>query len=460
MLRFCAAVLTAVSALAALDQGEQPQGMEILPLIKAAGEVVSPREAPLPGRAWSNDLAAITDPDPSVHSPAIGRLVRRGAIVLPDLTIMSSDRDWQLRARIARIAAGIGGTDGAPLALVLSKDNDPRVRRLSIVALGHCRGDEVLARLLELSVSLDGDERAMAAPSLAAQRDFRAIEPLTRHRADPDAPARKAQAQALRELCFEPSAVGTIAPLLGKLQGEQRRALLEALDGIADTRLCPALAMLVDEHEAITVLLSVRALATAGDARAVEPLVRLASSERLPDLRTAAATTLRILTGYPSGPGQAWALWWKDNAVRWQRLGERDGLIAELLDERAPIPPGLATFTPAELTPLVDAVLVTRRVPRWLPKRALAALRTQSGERWIQPLAVMIDNAPDSESRMDLILLLDEIGGVAATGELRRQVEELEARERLAMETWEKKGVIPASTAAERALLELALARR
>lgn len=172
MLRPCAAILLAAAGLSALDDGAPPQGMEVLPLIKAAGEALSGKEAALPGRPWSNDLASLTDPDPSIHGAAIGSLVRRGAIVLPDLTIMSNDRDWALRTRIVRVAAGIGGIEGAPLTLRLSKDSDPRVRRLAIVGLGRCRGDEVLQRLLELSTSLDGDERAMAAPSLAAQGMF------------------------------------------------------------------------------------------------------------------------------------------------------------------------------------------------------------------------------------------------------------------------------------------------
>jgi len=459
MLRPCAAILLAAAGLSALDDGAPPQGMEVLPLIKAAGEALSGKEAALPGRPWSNDLASLTDPDPSIHGAAIGSLVRRGAIVLPDLTIMSNDRDWALRTRIVRVAAGIGGIEGAPLTLRLSKDSDPRVRRLAIVGLGRCRGDEVLQRLLELSTSLDGDERAMAAPSLAAQGDVRAIEPLTRLRSDPDGPTRAAQAKALHELCFMQKASPTVIALLGTLNGEQRRALLESLEGSADTRLCPALAKLVGEREALTVLIAVRVLSTAGDARAVEPLVKLAASERMPELREAAAATLRIITAYRAGPGQAWQLWWNDNAARWARLAQRDEMIASLSDPTVPIPPGLASFSTMDLLPLIDAVLIIRPVPSWLPPRALEALRAQ-GERWIQPLAQLIDNAPDSDTRMDLILLLDDIGGAAATGELRRQKEELSTREVAAMERWKKDGVIPPSMGAEHALLELALDRR
>jgi len=456
------AVLLAAAALLAVDDEAPPVGMDVLPLIKAAAAAVTPQEQPLPGRAWSDDLAALTDADPSVNGPAVGRLTRRGAVVLPDLAILASERDWQLRGRIVRVAAGIGGEAGAELVLRLSADPDPRVNRMAIVGLGRCRGKAVMDRLLALLRSLDGDERTLAAGSLAALSDTRAIEPLTHLRADPDGPARSAQAKALRELCAMESAATICAGLLAQLTGEQRRALLEALEGAVDPRLCPALARLIDDREPLCVLLAVRALATAGDARAVEPLVRLAASDRLPELREAATVTLRIHTPYRAGPGKAWALWWKDNAARYARLAERDGLIAQLADLTAPVPPGLAGFTADELLPLVDAVIVSKPVPSWLPARALVALRAQAGERWIEPLAKLIDTAPDAEFRLDLLVLLDEISGPGepAIAELRRQQMLLAKREDEALLRWKKDGVIPPDTGAERKVLKLALDRR
>lgn len=460
MIRPCATLLLATAALCAVDDEAPPVGMDILPLVKAAAEALTPKAQPLPGRPWSDDLADLTNTDPAVNGPAVGRLARRGAVVLPDLGILAGERDWQLRGRIVRVAAGIGGTEGAELTLRLSGDNDARVRRLAIVGLGRCRGDAVLDRLLELVVSLDADERSAAAGSLSAMGDVRAIEPLTRLRSDPDGPSRSAQASALRGLCAMERAAGTIAGLLGSLKGEQRRALLEALDGSADVRLCPALIRLCDDQEALTALLAVRALATAGDARAVGPLARLAASERRPELRDMAATTLHALTPYRARAGKAWALWWDENSALYARLAERDTLIAQLADLDTPIPAGLADFTPDELLPLIDAALITRVVPSWLPPRALAALRAQAGERWVQPLAQLIDNAPDAEIRLDLVLLLDEIGGPAATGELKRQQELLKKREESALDRWKKDGVIPPDMGAERALLAIALKRR
>ncbi len=460
MIRPCAALLLATAALCAVDDEAPPVGMDILPLVKAAAEAVTTKAPPLPGRPWSDDLAALTDADPAVNGPAVGRLARRGAVVLPDLGILAGERDWQLRGRIVRVAAGIGGVDGAELTLRLSRDADARVRRLAIIGLGRCRGDLVLERLLELVVSLDADERSSSAGSLAALGDVRAIETLSRLRGDPDGVSRTAQAAALRSLCTMERSAKTVAALLGSLAGEQRRALLESLEGCVDIRLCPALVRLCDDQEALISLLAVRALATAGDARAVGPLARLAASERRLELREAAATTLHALTPYRARAGKAWALWWDEHNERYARLAERDTLIAQLADLDAPIPPGLAGFTPDELMPLVDAALVTRVMPSWLPPRALAALRAQGGERWVQPLAQLIDNAPDTETRLDLVLLLDEIGGPAATGELQRQQELLGKREEAALERWKKDGVIPPDMGAERALLTLALTRR
>lgn len=455
-----AAALLAAATLTTADDEAPPRGMDVVPLLKDAAALVTAKADPMPGRPWSDDLAALTDPSPAVNGPAIGRLVRRGPVVLTDLGVMAEDRDWQLRARIVRVAAGIGGEAGAALTLRLSRDEDARVRRLATVGLGRCRGEAVLARLLELLASLDGDERAAAAPSLSALGDVRAIAPLTRLRADPDAPARAAQATALRQLCSQERSAPVVASLLGEVVGEQRRALLEVLDGSTDTRLCPALSRLVDEREALTTLLAVRALATAGDARAVPPLIRLTTSERLPELREAAAATLRILTPYLAGPGPAWTLWWKDNATRWQRLAERDELIAQLLDTSRPIPDGLSAFPPEDLGPLIDAAIVARNVPAWMPPRALAALRKLGGPRWIQPLASVIDQTIDGERRLDLLLLLDEIGGPEAKGEFERQHDELQKRDRIAMERWEASQTVPPDTGAEHVLIQSALRRR
>lgn len=452
-LRPCAVLLAAMAGLAAAEDDPPPQGMDIVPLVREAVEVVAGREPPVKGRPWSDELADLTHPDPAVANPAVGRLARRGAVILPDLEVVSGDRDWQVRARIVRVAAGIGGEAAAPLVLKLSRDADARVRRIAAVALGRCRGDAVFARLSELLASLDGDERALAAPSLAALGDLRAIPLLTRLRSDPDGPAREAMARSLADLCRRAEAAGTVADQLSALAGDRRRALLEALDGISDPRLCPALTRLIDDSESLIVLLAVRSLATAGDARAVPALVRLAASERRIELREAAANTLQILTGYRAGPSAAWTLWWRENQARWERLALRDAQIAQLADLAAPLPAGLAAWTPEELSPLIDAALVLRPVPAWLPGRALAALRAQAGERWVQPLAERLDTTADAELRLDLIVLLQEIGGEAAAGELERQRGLLAEREAKALETWREKGLIPPDTGAERALL-------
>ena len=454
----CGSVVSAASP----DEVPLPVGVDVIRLGKEVYKKVNPKPSPVPGRPWSDDLAALTDADPAVANPAIGRLVRRGGPeVLEDLGVLAKDREPIVRCRVVRVAAMIGGTAAAPLVIRLSHDLDPRVRVLATHGLGNCRGDTVLPRLLELLSSPSPDERKGAADSLAALGDTRALRALCRLRRDFDTLAQDAQAAALRGLLRQPGSAGETATLLGTLSGDERLTLLECLDGILDTRLCPALTALLADREALVVVLATRALASAGDARAVDALVRLATSQRMPDVRDAAATTLKSLTGYRAGAGPTWTLWWQDHAALYAELSRRDTLFAELMNSEAAIPAGLAALAPDQLEPLLDAVVGTGRpVPAWFPARALTALRLHPGADWIQPLAQRIDNARDIELRLNLMLLLDEIGGPTAGGELQRQLEALTKREEAALELWKEKGIIPPDMSAEHALINHALALR
>lgn len=459
MLRVCLAALAA-AALIGLDEEPPPVGMDVLPLVRAAAAAVAPPAAPVAGRPWSDELAALTSDDPAVSAPAVGALVRRGEAVLPDLAVLSADRDWQVRSRVVRVAAGIGGTAGAPLVLDLSRDPDARVRRMAVVGLGRCRGEAVFQRLAEQLASADGEDRALAAPSLAALGDVRGIGLLGRMHRDADSPARQAAAQALRSLCARPEALPAIVALLGGEGTDSRRAVLEALAGATDVRLSPALAALIDDREPLAVLLAVRALATAGDARAVPALVGLAVSPRRDELRAAAATALQALTGYRAAEGQAWAIWWSNNQARWTALAARDGQIATLYDPAADLPAGLAALAPDDLAPLVDLAIGARPAPPWVPARALAVLRRQAGEPWALALGAAIDQAGDGDLRLDLILLLDAIGGPRAREQLLRLQAEVERREAAALARWDRDGAVPPDFGAERELIAQALARR
>ncbi|HAT11659.1 MAG TPA: hypothetical protein DCS97_13945, partial [Planctomycetes bacterium] len=85
------ALLTAAALLGAADDDAPPRGMDVVPLVKRAVELVTPSEPPVAGRPWSDDLAALTDPDPSVNGPAVGRLAKRGSAVLADLALIAND---------------------------------------------------------------------------------------------------------------------------------------------------------------------------------------------------------------------------------------------------------------------------------------------------------------------------------------------------------------------------------
>lgn len=457
MIHRCVPLLAAAALLAGLDD-PPPHGVEIIPLVKQAVELVSPRESPVPGRPWSDDLAALTNPNPAVSGPAIGNLVHRGEVVLPDLAVLAADRDWQVRSRVGRVAAGIGGTAGAPLLLRLAQDPDARVRRLAIVGLRYARGDTVLARLAELLAANDPDERAAAAESLAKLGDPRGIPPLTGLRSDTDGPARTAKGRALRGLVGLPASCATVSGLLGTATGAKRQALLEALDSAADTRLCPALIPLLADDDPLTALLAGRALITCGDWRAAEALVGVATSERRDALRDTAAEALRVITGYRAGAGPAWSLWWKDNAARAAHLAGRDASIAVLMDPEAPLP-DLAAYPTDELSGLVDASVGTGRpVTPACAARALAVLKAQGG-RWVQPITDRIDATDDPELRLDLLVVLDEVGGHAAHDAFVHLREELRKREDADLTKWKDKGVVPPDVAAEHTLIELGLSR-
>ncbi|MDW8373187.1 MAG: HEAT repeat domain-containing protein [Planctomycetota bacterium] len=452
------AAALAFGAALAVDDDAPPPGMDVLPWVRAAAAALSPPPSPLPGRPWSDDLAALTAPDPTRAAGAIARLVRIGSAVIPDLAILADDRDWQLRARIVRVLAGIGGRAVVPLLLRLADDREPRVRHTALLALARAEGPEVYQRLVTALASADPDERALAAEALGGYGDPRAIPELARRHDDPDAPARAAQLRALQRLVRRERAVPVVEELLRSGSGEVRRVVLEALAGHNDTRLSPALGALLDSRDALEVLLAARALASAGDARAVAPLIQLAASDRLPQLCDAAASTLQRLTGYRAGPGKAWELWWRDQRERYQRLAARDALIAELTALDRPLP-DLSAFTTEELAPLIDIAIEQRPAPPWLPARVLAALRRE-GERWIEPLVTRIDAEADSERRLELLLLLDEIGGPAAKPAFVRQFTLVDEREAAAHERWRQQRVVPPDLRPERALIRLALERR
>ncbi|GDY11529.1 hypothetical protein LBMAG53_04060 [Planctomycetota bacterium] len=458
------ALLLVASALTAGEPGEGPvlRGMDLLgPAKQVAKALSTPTPSP-----WSDDLAGLTSSDPQTQAWAIRGLIAHGAKVLPDLVVLAKDRDPGVRGRICTVLAGIGGSSSTELALALSDDPDRRVRELAILALIRCQGPAIWPRLKILLDDPEPTLRSAAAEATIAHPEVDAIAALARHGEDVDDLARRAKGVALRRIVNRPAAVPELIRLLapGISRGESRTALLEAAAAVADPRLCPALTTVAGGDEPLPALLAVRALAASGDARCLERLAALAAADRT-ELATAAAETMRRLTGHLANAGPAWSIWWRDHAAMAARLAERDALVATWHDPQSTIEPAdLAKFTPNELMPLIDA-LVGEGQPSvaqapWWPARAWTVVRRDDPKRWIDPLAARLRVTSDAEYRTRLVILLDALAGPRDEPlfkTLGKELTDLEEQER---KRSEEHGLPPPDRGGERLALAAALARR
>jgi HEAT repeat protein len=411
--------LLAAAALCALEE-PTPQGVELAPLVR---DVVRTVAGTPDARPWSRDLAALTDPTPARHGAAIAALVRHGAAVVPDLERLAKDDDLLLRGRICTVAGGIGGPTVAPLLIGLSRDEDRRVRELALLALGRAEGDVVHVRLMDALTDGDGAFRAAAAQAAGNRGDLRALGPLVGTAEDADDPARRARADAVARLLRDPDAAETLARLIAGARGEALARLVEVAGQAADPRLAPVLAARLAHEDGWVRLQAARALAASGDRRALGPLVRAAAADPTPEVRAAAADSLRRLTGYPAGPGGTWDLWWTDHRAAAGRWAEVDGALAAVTapSSTAPVAATLAPFTPAELWTLAEAaVRVSDPLRPWWPERAARILKADDPVRWLAELEPRAAEEPDQDRRARLAALIDHLGGGAAVPVLRR----------------------------------------
>ena len=428
--------------------GGEVHGMDMLGAAKTVAGWVAPGK-PDGGKPWSVALGEITADDSRTQAKGIRTLILEGGRhpeVIGDLTVLANDRDWRLRARVVQVCAGIGGSSAAPLVLKLSRDREPHVRELAALALGQCVGDEVLLRQLELLQAPESQIREASAKSLVGSSDLRAIEPLTRQEDEHDDLVKRAMRDTLGILAARVNSLPTIIRLLGTLKDTRRDALLEAVANLGDPRLCPPLTSIAadpdragraPEASAWTQFLAVRGLSTSGDFRCVEVLIALADGEATGDVRNLSADTLRTITGYGAAAGKAWRVWQRDHAAKIARLTERDALLAELHDPAISVDrTALARWSVDDLSPLIDGVLgqPAGRVSPWWPARALTVLRSDDPERWSIALAKRINDLPTNEQaqRLNLIMVLDDLGGpqvVAALTEVVRELKERSERE-------------------------------
>ncbi len=471
---------TLMATLVRAEDEPHRQGMDVGKTVETVRKWLGPGSAPS-DKPWANALAGLTDSDPDTYAPAVRTLVVAGQshaeAVLKDLTTIAEDPDWRVRSRVVQVLNGIGGEVAAPLTLHLSKDRESRLRELCALALGRCRGEPVLGRLLELLAAPESGIRQAAATGLTSLGDPRAISHLISYGADRDDLVKREMRQALNQLLNQPTAVDEAIHLLGNATGDRRDALLESVAITGDRRLCPALTAIAKDPgsggtpvagrnpSVWTQFLAVRALATCGDLRACQVLIALADGEQPSDLRNQAADTLRILTGFQAQPGRAWRIWWADHAAGIQHLEAREALIAQLHDVRTPITRDqLQAFPVDELSPLVDAVLgqPAGRLSRWFPVQAMAALRLDEPRRWVVALGTRCRalSTRDQADRVGLVLMIDDLAGPDAGAELILIAQDLEKRIEAERKSADETKTPPPNQAPLRRALTLALERR
>jgi HEAT repeat protein len=459
-----------MSALVAEDRPE-PQGVDMVPLIKQGVELLKPK--PPEDKPWAYDLADLTDHDPSVHGRAIRNLISHGREVLPEVTIIAGDSDWRIRARVAQVAAGIGGSDGAPLLLKLSHDPDLRVRESATLGLGQCRGEGVYERLAELLITRETTLREKAAVSLGALGDLRAIGPLALQRTVSDDLVRREMARSLNLLVQNPAGVAAALVELDRLDGDARDAVIEAVAPIGDRRLVPPLVRIAEDPQrradgtrtaasAWTQISAVRALGICGDRRAWQTLAALAAQHPQPEVKAAAAVSLKALTGYGANPGKAWEVWWTAQAGRAQAQAGFDALVAAWHDPAAvPDPTALADLTAEQRDELLDACLgrPEGRLAPWWPSLAWRVIGADDPARWATLLAdraIAVPSGGAAVERLQLIALIERLGGPAARAAIERIADDLTARVEPEAERAAKTSSIPPDHRAEWKAIELA----
>ncbi len=420
LLRAALMALMALLAGAPALRAEEPKldGVDVIQAVKdLSAEIATPHSKVAKGKPWEGDIAALTDPRPEQYNPAMAGLIRHGAEVLPDLTVLAADQDWRIRGRVVQVAAGIGGDGGTALVLALSRDLEKQVRELAAFSLGMAGGKGAFERLAQLLGAGDPVIREAAARGLSTLGDARGLGLLCGYAREHDDVVQREMHAGLAQLAQRVTSVPALIELLGARQGDELAALIDCTFPLGDPRLCPPLAAQLASGDERVALFAARALAANGDSRALGRLCALAANGAHGELRSTAAETLRLLTGYPAAAGPAWSLWWSNHQQEVEALAPRDAFIASLHDPlHVVIRAELAGFTVEQLAPLVDGVLEAGK--RWWPARAYLVLAADAAARWTAPLLARIAAAKEPNQRLALIILLDQLGDRAAAAGL------------------------------------------
>lgn len=435
----------------AAEELPKAEGVDVIRTAKAIADALkTPESSVAHGKAWEQDIAALTDVRPEIHTQAMAALIRRGAPVIGDLRVLAKDQDPSLRMRVTAVLAAIGGDEASAEVLALSRDRDRGVVEVATLGLGKARGPGSFERLGEILQSPDPILRQVAARGLGMHGDPRGLALLCTYARDRDDLVRRDMRENLAKVASSAAAVPVLADLIATRSGTDRLALIDATAGIGDPRLSPVLAAVVgDRSDAAAATLAARMLSVNGDSRAVEALCRSAAQARESHLRDEAAATLRRLTSHTAAGGTAWELWWRDHAAEVAALTARDALLADLHDPaRTTSLAELAQFPVASLFQLVEGAL-GRGAP-WWPARAFAALAADDPKRWTPVLLERIERTIELRERVRVIVLLDALNDPGAVDGFKRLYASLR----------EQPEVKAAALGPERAALRMALERR
>ncbi len=451
MLRTHLLVLTGLFMLPVFgEELPKAQGMDVIKAAKALTNALTPNDpGSARGKAWEDDIAALTDPRVDVHTQAMSSLIRRGQVVVPDLMILSGDQDWQLRQRVSAVLATIGGDHASATVIKMCDDSDVRVAEVSIMGLGQCKGPGTFDRLAKALSSIDPNKRQAAAKGMGLHGDPQGLALLCGYIFDRDDLARRDMRENLARVANQAQAVPALITLIPKSSGPRLHALLEATAAIGDPRLSPVLAQTLSLPDDQAVALAARVLAANGDSRAVGALCQVAAYGKNSEVREYAASTLRLLTGYKAAAGTAWDLYWRDRQATILALVPRDQLLADLHDPQREVTRAeLAQVPVTQLISLLDGTLGSGAT--WWPARAFVALSIDDPARWTPILLERIDGAYDVRERVRLIVLLDQLNDPAAKIGLQRLYTQLA----------EQPEVKAAALGPERLALRIALERR
>jgi HEAT repeat protein len=367
---------------------------------------------------WLPAIAALTDSRSVVYEPAMEALIRHGSAALPDVATLATDAHWEVRARVATVAAGVGGADAAALLIAMSGDPDMRVRTVVAAGLGKTPGEQVFATLARMLRDIDPNVQVSAIDALGNLGDPQGLLELAKISDSAPAALRTHRSAALQRLANRPDMVMSAAEAIGASADAVRRNVIEAVSGIGDPRLTPALVRALQSGDDILAGRAAKALATNGDARSLESLCALAADSRRIHPARIAAETLTAMTGVEAAAGATWALWWRENSEAVTALIPRDLLLANLHDLDHPVTRAdLAQFTPEQLMPLIDGLL--GEGAWWWHQRAGRVLLVDNPARWTPILLRRIERTLNGEERLALIILLDQYGDPGAANGLK-----------------------------------------